>query len=166
MNTIKNIVKQAVSAGSCTGTVGNGVAFNASMVELTSKTFPLPHGEAHVMFARHRAPEPDFTTREINLSFTKELPADTYELTPESNEIRLSFADHSNPLKPVIYTQVSGTADLEFDDIAHVFKGTLKNVIVENNDDDNKKTLTINVEFIAKTNFSHSSYAYGTARAA
>ena len=102
------------------------------------------------MFARQREPHPEYTTKELILSFSKGLENTSYELTPDSSQVRLTFADNSDPEKPVIYTQSSGTAELEYDDTAGIFSGTLKKAVVENRDDDELKQLTLDVTFSAK----------------
>jgi len=147
MNTITNRTKQETFTGTCTGTI-NGAAFNAGLVELSERTYPLPHGEAHVMFARDRAPAPDYTTKEITLSFTKGLEAGRYELTRDSSQVRLTYLDNSDPEKPMIYTQEVGDAHLEYDDASGVFSGRVS-ALVENRDDDTPRTRQITVEFEA-----------------
>lgn len=159
MNMITQRKRQAVNAGTCTGMINNAEAFNAGLVELSERLFPLPHGEAYVMFARQRDSEPDYTTKELTLSFSKGLANDTYDLVPNSHRVRLTFADNSDPAKPVIYTQREGTAELEYDDSTGIFSGDLKSVIVENRDDDVLKELTMDVVFSAKGNITMSSLA-------
>ncbi|MHC8293930.1 hypothetical protein [Pseudomonas sp. LB3P58] len=153
MNMITQKRRQAVGAGSCAGTINGREPYSAGLVELSESTFPLPHGEAYVMFARQREPQPEYTTKEIILSFTKGLENKSYELKPDSHQVRLTFADSSDPAKPIIYTQLSGTADLELDETSGIFSGTLRKVIVENQDDDIPKQLTLDVIFSAKGAF-------------
>ncbi|PWK45800.1 hypothetical protein C7534_101399 [Pseudomonas sp. OV226] len=149
MSILKNSIKQSVAAGSCIGTIGSGVPFNAGLVELSEGTFPLPHGEAHVMFARQRAPSPDYSTKEIKLSFSKGLAAGRYNLTRGASEARITYLDNTNPDNPVIYTQNAGTAQLEYEN--GVFSGEVS-VLVENNDDDQPRTLNILITFSASRN--------------
>lgn len=148
MSTVNKRLKESVLAGTCEGTVGLSLPFNARLVELSEQTFPLPHGQAHVMFARHRMPAPDYTTREISLSFTQGLPDGSYDLTKEAYQARLIYADYSNPDQPVIYTQNTGVAHLNYDSERRVFSGRVS-ALVENNDNDNPKTLNISVTFSA-----------------
>lgn len=147
MKTIKNIL----NTNSCTGTVDSEV-FSAGLVELTIETYPPEHGEAYVLFARQRAPAPDYTTKEINLSFSRRLPNDTYVLKPDSTAVRFNYVDNSDPENPFFYTQLSGTADLAFDEDTNVFSGTLTNAVVEHEDEKGDKTrLTLNIQFHAKS---------------
>jgi hypothetical protein len=139
--------RNAIGPGMCKGTINTVEKFNAGLVELYEKAFPLPHGEAYVMFARQR--NEDDTTKEITLSFTKSLPNDSYVLTPTSHEVRLTFLDSSDPAKPVTYTQRSGTAIIAYDRDSATLSGNLNNVVVENNDDDELKQLTLEVAFSA-----------------
>jgi hypothetical protein len=147
---INKILKRrnAIGTGECVGTINVVEQFKASLVELSEQTFPLPHGEAYVMFARQR--KTDFTTKEITLSFSKNLPNDSYELTPTSHEVRLTFVDNSDPAKPVTYTQRSGAAIIAYDPDSATLSGNLNNVVVENRDDDEEKELTLDVRFSAK----------------
>lgn len=153
MNMITQKRRQAVGAGNCTGTINGREPFSAGLVELSEHSFPLPHGEAYVMFARQREAQPEYTTKELILSFSKGLDNKSYELKPDAHQVRLTFADNSVPAKPVIYTQLSGTADLELDETSGVFSGTLRKVVVENHDDDISKQLTLDVIFSAKGAF-------------
>ncbi|WP_223484222.1 hypothetical protein [Pseudomonas sp. A-RE-19] len=157
MNTITQKIKQAVKTGTCSGTINSAETFNAGLVELEEKVFPPQHNEAYVMFARQRAGEPDYTTKEITLSFSKGQSNGSYDLTPAAYIVRLTFADNSDPAKPVIYTQSGGKAELEYDAANDVFSGKLISAVVENHDDDVAKTLTIDVEFLAKKNNATSS---------
>lgn len=150
MNMITQKRRQALGAGSCSGTIDGRERYSAGLVELSERTFPLPHGEAYVMFARQREPDPEYTTKELTLSFSKGLENKSYELNSDSHQVRLTFADNSTPDKPVIYTQISGTADLELDETSGIFSGKLIKVIVENQDDDVSKQLTLDVIFSAK----------------
>ncbi|MHC8391989.1 hypothetical protein ACYZTM_29205 [Pseudomonas sp. MDT2-39-1] len=137
------------------------------MTVYTKLITPSPHGAAHVMLARQRGPAPSYITKELNLSFTQGLNDGSYVITPQSHEVRLSFVDYSDQASPVIYTQVSGTADLAYDDATGVLSGTLTNVVVENDDDDDdKKKLTIDVTFVAKSNGAIIGTTNGIARAA
>lgn len=142
--------RNEIGSGQCVGTINEIEEFNASLVELSEQTFPPPHGQAHVMFARQREAPPDYTTKEITLSFTKGLASGNYTLTPNSHEVRLTFADNSDPDAPVIYTQRSGTADIDFDPDAGILFGTLNKVVLENRDDDVEKEITLDVTFQAK----------------
>lgn len=142
--------RNEVGAGQCVGTIDETEPFSAGLVELSEQTFPPPHGEAYVMFARQRKPDPDYTTKEITLSFTKGLPNDTYSLSADSHEIRVTFADNSDPANPVIYTQRSGTAVIVFDPNAGTLFGRLEKVILENRDDDVARELKLDATFQAK----------------
>ncbi|WP_219097361.1 hypothetical protein [Pseudomonas sp. UMAB-40] len=150
MNSINNITR----SGSCSGTIGEGITFNAHLVELKSQTFPPPHGESHVMFARQRAPGPEFTTKEVKVSARKDLANGTYTVSPDSTEVRVTFVDNTVSTEPVFYLPLSGTIDIKFDNITGVFSGKLKDVLLENQDDDEDKTLTLNLEFDAKSDIS------------
>jgi hypothetical protein len=154
MQTITQKSKQETAAGTCTGDLGDNQPFIAGLVDLSVKTFLPPHGVAHVMFARQRAQAPDYTTKELTLSFTKGQPNGPYPVTKESSTVRLTFADNSDPDNPVIYNQKQGTAELMFDAQSGVFSGTLTDVVVENVVNDTVKTLTINVTFSARENAS------------
>ncbi|ALI09543.1 MULTISPECIES: hypothetical protein [Pseudomonas] len=162
MNAIRNTQK----FGTCTGTI-NSETFNAGLVELTYKTFPPEHGEARVLFARQRGPAPGYITKEINLSFSRRLPNAVYSLSPDSDAVRLNFVDNSDPSKPILYTQVSGDADLAFNLITETFLGTLTNAVVEYEDENEEKTtLTINLTFNAKVDRSLALKAYRGTQAA
>ncbi|WP_283184184.1 hypothetical protein [Pseudomonas svalbardensis] len=161
MNRINNITR----SGSCSGTIGGGITFNAHLVELTSQTFPPPHGESHVMFARQRAPGPDFTTKEVYVSARKDLADGPYTVSPDSSEVRVTFVDNSVSAEPVIYMQHSGTIHIKFDN-SGVFSGELKDVLLENHDNDDDKTLTLNLEFNAKSDISSTRKNKSTRQAA
>lgn len=140
--------RNAIGTGECVGTINAVEEFNASLVELYEQTFPLPHGEAYVMFARKR--NSNFTTKEITLSFTKGLANDRYELTPQSHEVRLTFLDTSDPDNPLTYTQRSGAAIIAYDPVSATLSGNLDNVVLENRDDDILKELILEIKFSAK----------------
>jgi hypothetical protein len=147
---INKILKRrnAIGTGECVGTINAVEQFNASLVELFEQTFPLPHGEAYVMFARQR--NPNFTTKEITLSFSKGLAEDTYELTPTSHEVRLTFLDNNDSEKPLTYTQSSGAVKISYDPESATLSGSLNNVVVVNRDDDELKELTLEIRFSVK----------------
>lgn len=166
MNMITQKFRQSVKAGTCVGTINSSEVFNAGLVELEEKVFPPEHKEAYVMFARQRSGAPNYTTKEITLSFSKGLSDDTYDLTSQTHTVRLTFADNSDPAKPVIYTQVGGKAELQYDADNGVFSGKLISAVVENHDDDIAKTLTIDVVFSAKKNSAISSRSRARAVAA
>ncbi|MHC8372143.1 hypothetical protein ACYZT2_15335 [Pseudomonas sp. MDT1-85] len=166
MNMITQKLRQKVGAGSCIGTIDDTEEFSAGLVELSERTFPLPHGAAYVLFARQREPKPEYTTKELILSFSKGLESGSYELTPDSHHARLTFTDNSDPQKPVIYTQDSGTAELAYDDASGIFSGTLTTVVVVNRDDDVLKQLTLDVVFSAKGNIAASRHPGGRSLAA
>lgn len=158
MNMITQKFRQSVNANTCIGTINTTEEFNAGLVELKEEVFPPEHNAAYVMFARQRSGEPNYTTKEITLSFSKEgLINGTYELTPLAHNVRLTYADNSNPAKPVIYTQSGGTAVWEYNAVTGVFYGTLKGAVVENHDDDEPKALTIDVKFSVRKNSALSS---------
>ena len=150
MNMITQKRRNAVGAGNCVGTINDTVPFSAGLVELTERTFPLPHGEAYYMFARQREPDPENTTKELILSFSKGLENKSYDLMPDSYHVRLTFADNGDPQKPVIYTQSSGTAELEYNTETGILSGTLRKAVVKNLDDDVLKELTLDVTFSVK----------------
>ncbi|MHC8377395.1 hypothetical protein ACYZT3_15645 [Pseudomonas sp. MDT1-16] len=159
MNSIKNSEKQ--TGNSCIGRIGD-VEFNAGRVELTTEIFPPEHGEAHVMLARHR--NPDHSLRHITLSFKKLLAAGSYELKPDSDEVRLNLAELSTA-STVLYSQISGTAKVAFDD--GIFSGTLEDAVVEHEEEDGgKKTLTINIEFSAMSDVALAGKFYNRTQAA
>lgn len=162
MNSINNITR----SGSCSGTIGDGITFNAQLVELKSETFPPPHGESHVMFARQRAPSPDFTTKEVYVSVRKDLADGTYTVSPDSSEVRVTFVDNSVLPEPVIYMQRSGTIHIKFENTTGVFSGALTDVVLENHDGDDDKTLTLNLQFNAKSDTSSARKNKSTRQAA
>ncbi|WP_411960931.1 hypothetical protein ACK3BE_14220 [Pseudomonas mandelii] len=162
MNSINNITR----SGSCNGTIGDGIAFNAQLVELRSETFPPPHGESHVMFARQRAPRPESTTKEVYVSARKDLVEGSYTVSPDSSEVRVTFVDNTESTGPVFYMQQSGTIDIKYDNITGVFSGELKDVLLENQDDDEDKTLTLNLEFNSKSDISSARKNSSTRQAA
>ncbi|MBC3775441.1 hypothetical protein [Pseudomonas sp. SWRI99] len=139
--------RNAIGSGMCKGTINTVEQFNAGLVELYEDTFDPPHGEAYVMFARQR--NMDSTTKEIVLSFSKSLPNDSYVLTPTSHQVRVTFLDTSDPARFVTYTQRSGTAIITYDRDSAILSGNLNNVVVENNDDDELKLLTLEVALAA-----------------
>ncbi|MGF6317285.1 hypothetical protein [Pseudomonas frederiksbergensis] len=149
MNMMTQRIRQTVKANSCVGTIGSEI-FDAGLIELSERSFPPPHGEAYVLFARQRAPQPPYTTKELTLSFSKGFTEDPYDLTPSTPTVRLTFADNSDPTKTLVYTQREGQALLKHDDSTGVFTADLTEVIVENRDDDILKELTLEVHFSAK----------------
>ena len=147
----KNVKRRnVIGSGNCVGTINGTEPFVAGLVELSEETFPLPHGQAYVMFARQRSPTPTFTTKELSLSFTKGLPNNTYDLAPDSHEVRVTFADNSDPAKPVIFTQCSGQAVLVYDAPAGVLSGDLIKLVLENRDDDVLTEIELDIRFQAK----------------
>ncbi len=143
-------LRNMIGVGSCAGTIDSRVPFRAGLVELSEQNFPPPHGTAHVMFARQRGPAPDFRTKELMLSFTKGLENKSYELKPDSHEVRVTFADNSDPANPIVYTQRAGEAVLLYESDAAVFSGKLLTVIMENEDNDVGKTITLDIIFEVK----------------
>lgn len=150
MNMITQKFRPSVNVGTCIGTINTTEAYNAGLVEFEEKVFPPLHNAAYVMFARQRSGEPNFTTKEITLSFSKGLSNGTYDLTPQAHTVRLTFADNSDPANPVIYTQSGGTAEWQYNAVTEVFSGTLKSAVVENHDNDEPKALTIDVTFLVR----------------
>ncbi|MFW6749758.1 hypothetical protein ACKUG4_03605 [Pseudomonas glycinae] len=145
---MKNI-KSMAKAGNCSGTVGVDKPFNAQLVELTSKVFPPPFGSALVMFARHREPHPSYKTKEIYISFGRSLANDEYIVTPESNQVRITFVDNTVSTEPLIYSQKSGVATLAFDSEESIFSGELTNVVLLNQDEEDVELL-VNLKFSAR----------------
>jgi hypothetical protein len=146
-----NNIAQDTQSGTCTGTVG-GVSFTAGMVELTTETYPVPVGEAHVMFARQR--EPGGATKEINLAFSKGASGDLHFLEPGSLEVRLSFVDRTDPNNPVIYTQAGGQIALRFNETTGTLTGNTTNAVVENEDDNDVRKLDLKFIFNATSDAS------------
>ncbi|WP_143492469.1 MULTISPECIES: hypothetical protein [unclassified Pseudomonas] len=144
MKNIKSIPK----AGNCSGTVGADKPFNAQLVELTSKVFPPPFGSTLVMLARHREPHPSYKTKEIHISFGRSLANDEYIVTPESNQVRITFVDNTVSTEPLIYSQKSGVATLAFDNEEGIFSGKLTNVVLLNQDEEDAELL-VNLDFSA-----------------
>jgi len=144
-NRIQNI-RNEVRSGKCEGTINGVDRFNASLVELSEQS--LPHGQAYVMFARHR--NSDWTAKELKLAFMKGLPDNTYPVTPGSNQVILTFADFSNPAKTIVYTQQSGDVVIKYDSNAGVLSGKLEDVTLINQDDDVLKEVKLKIDFDAK----------------
>lgn len=144
--------RQAVMAGTCVGTINTSDVYEAGLVTLYEYTYPPLHNAAYVMLARQRTTPPPHTTKEIMLSFSKTQPNGTYDVTPDTHIVRITFADFSDPVKPVIYTQRGGKAELAYDVTTGVFSGKLTSVVVENHDDDVPKTLTLDMTFSAYKN--------------
>ncbi|MFG6203109.1 hypothetical protein [Pseudomonas retamae] len=130
---------------SCTGKV-NEEDFTASMVQLTSKSFSPPRNESLELYARLR---PDDTLKEIKVSFSLTVVGQLQQLFPDTGLVRVTYKDNTNPSTPITYTQESGTAFPQFDTVKNMYTGTLNNVVVVNDDDDVRKTLTLNIRFEA-----------------
>ncbi|MDI3273616.1 hypothetical protein [Pseudomonas sp. AL03] len=85
-------------------------------------------------------------------------------MKPDSDEVRLKLAELSTS-STILYSQISGTADLAFDHSTGIFSGTLTNAVVEH-EYEGKKTLTINIEFNAKSDVAFAGKSYSRTQAA
>jgi hypothetical protein len=149
MNALSKVAAQLTFQGKCQGTINGTEIFKAGMVELFEATYPLPHGEAHVMRATQRAPSPDYTTKIVNISFTKGTDDGTYGLFPDFYVVRVLFIDNSVQEQPRVYTQYQGNARVAYDAQNHIFSGEIS-VTLENLDDDDRKVVDLKVDFEAK----------------
>jgi hypothetical protein len=154
--------RQAARGGMCEGKLNDSEDFNAGLVELSLKTFDPPHGEAYEMLARHRLPQ-DSATKEIFLSFSKGAADGSYDLTPDQNTVRLTFVHNISETESLIYSQVSGKAELKLDPNTGVFSGELKDAVVQYREEETPVSLNINVRFeainkLVKYTTSHKSY--------
>jgi hypothetical protein len=148
MNALAKVASQSTFQGKCQGFVNGTEAFDAGLVELLDAIYPPPHGEAHVMLATQRAPAPDYTTKELKISFSKDKPDGTYGLFAEAYTVRVLYVDNSLPTKPVVYTQYQGQARVAYDTQSHIFSGEIS-VTLENRDEDTRKTVDVKVKFEA-----------------
>jgi len=140
--------QQSILVGTCTGTIDVTTPFNARLVELSDATYPPPHGEAHFMLATQRAPAPDYTTKEFVLSLSKASGNGRYGLAPDFYAVRILFIDNSDPQNPIVYTQYSGVADVNYDAQKREFRGEVS-AVVENTDEPTRKTLHLRINFHA-----------------
>lgn len=157
--------RQAARAGTCEGKLNDSEEFKAGLVELTLETYDPPHGEAYKMFARHRLPS-DSATKEIILSFSKGATDGSYDLTPDQTTVRLTFVHNKSETEALIYSQVSGKAELKLDSNAGVFSGELKDAVVEYREEETPVSLKINVKFEAINNLVKYTTSHKSHRAA
>ncbi|MEX0165018.1 hypothetical protein MRBLPD1_003530 [Pseudomonas brassicacearum] len=152
MNALTREIAQPVVLGFCQGEVGS-VPFNANLVELSEvdyPNYPAPHNRARVMLATQLAPEPDYTTRELHISFTKDLDGGTYPVGETTFPVGVTFIDRSVPNAPVIYKQHSGIARIEYNPTSTSLSGEIS-VDLENRDDGTIIPLSLRVIFNAYT---------------
>ncbi|WLG82363.1 hypothetical protein PSH97_14525 [Pseudomonas cucumis] len=148
MNAFAKVATPSVMLGKCTGTINATEIFDARLVELSDAIYPPPHGEAHVMLATQRAPAPDYTTKELKISFSKGFEDGSYGLYPDDSTVRVLFIDRSTPAKPVVYTQYQGIARVQYDSLSGTFSGEIS-AVLENLDEDDRKAVNLKVEFEA-----------------
>ncbi|MCX2546182.1 hypothetical protein [Pseudomonas sp. COW5] len=151
MNALAKVAQQTVMVGTCKGTINGSETFDAGLVVLSKATYPLPHGEAHVMQATERGPAPDFKTKELKVSFSVDKPDGSYGLFPDANSVRVVYVDSSDKDKPVAYTQRQGIANVAFDSQQSNFSGDVA-ITLENLDDDTPKTVNLKFNFEAIPN--------------
>jgi hypothetical protein len=147
MNALAKVASSTFQ-GKCHGLVNGTETFDAGLVEMFDAIYPPPHGEAHVMLATQRKPAPDYTTKELKISFSKGKPDATYGLYPDAYTVRVLFVDNSSPEKPVVYSQYQGQARVAFDAQSHTFSGQIS-VTLENMDEDTRRTIDVKVDFEA-----------------
>lgn len=143
MNTTARKITQETSYGSCTGMIDQE-AFEATYVELVDGSYPPPHGEANVMLAIQRAP--DYSTKELKISFSKGLPSGSYPVGPDHHQVRILYIDSSNPEEPTIHSGISGEVNINYDEETGVLDGEL-NVEVEDADE---RSFTVTAIFSAE----------------
>lgn len=148
MNAFAKVAMQPAVLGTCKGTINGVETFDAGMVELSEATYPLPHGEAYVMLATQRGPAPDYTTKELKISFSKGWDDGSYGLFPDLYTVRVLFIDSTVPAKPVVYDQFQGVARVAYDTSTSTFSGEIS-ATLENLDEDTRKTVDLKVEFEA-----------------
>jgi len=148
MNAITKVAMQSAVFGTCIGMIDGKEPFDAGMVQLSEATYPPPHGEAYVMLARQRGPAPAYTTKELIISFSKDQKDGTYGLFPDFHTVRVLFIDSSVPAKPVVYEQFQGVARVAYDLATSTFSGEVS-VLLENLDEDSRRTVDLRVEFEA-----------------
>lgn len=151
MNAFARTTMHQEVQGMCQGTINGTETFNASLVELSEVDFPNhppPHGKAHVMLATQMAPGPDYTTKEVRVSFSMDMDDAEYGLGEDSYPVGVLFIDRSDPAVAVVYKQIRGIARLAYDASSATLSGTLC-ADVENNDENNPSTLTLKMDFIA-----------------
>ncbi|MCD9114624.1 hypothetical protein M3M50_12765 [Pseudomonas bijieensis] len=150
MNALTREIAQPVVLGFCQGEVG-AVPFNANLVELSEvdyPNYPAPHDKAHVMLATQLAPEPDYTTKELQISFTKDLNGGTYPVGEATYPVGVTFIDRSIPETPVIYKQHNGIARIEYNPTSASLSGEIS-ADLENRDDGTITSLNLRVIFNA-----------------
>jgi hypothetical protein len=148
MNAFTKVATQSAVFGTCKGMIDGKEPFDAGMVELSEATYPLPHGEAYVMLATQRDSAPDYTTKELKISFSKGHKDGSYGLYPDFYTVRVLFIDSAVPTKPVVYDQFQGIARVAYDPSTLTFSGEIS-VLLENLDEDTRKTVDLKVEFEA-----------------
>ena len=148
MNAFAKVAMQPAVFGTCKGTINGVDTFDAGLVELSEATYPLPHGEAYVMLATQRAPAPDYTTKELKISFSKGKVDGNYGLFPDQYTVRVLFIDSTVPTKPVVYDQYQGIARVAYDTSTSTFSGEIS-AVLENLDENTRKTVDLKVEFEA-----------------
>jgi len=151
MNAFAKVVAHPQLMGTCTGTINSTEPFEAGLVMLSDAVYPPPHGEAHVMLATQRAASPDYTTKELNISFSKGFDDGSYGLFPDFYTVRVLFVDNSAPTKPLIYEQYQGIANVKYDAQTSTFSGQIS-ATLENRDEDTRKTIYLKVDFVALPN--------------
>lgn len=151
MNALASGAVQPQLLGLCQGVINGTEPFSASLVELSEAdypTYPSPHERAHVMLATQIAPGPDYTYKELLLSFTKDFENGRYKLDETPYPVGMIFIDRSTPTEPVVYTPVQGVVGLEYDPEHSTFSGELS-AELENRDEDPIRTLNLRVIFHA-----------------
>ena len=150
MNALTREIAQPVVLGFCQGEVGS-VPFNANLVELSEvdyPNYPTPHDKARVMLATQLEPEPDYTTKELHISFTKDLNGGTYPVGEATFPVGVTFIDRSVPSAPVVYKQHNGIARIEYNPTSASLSGEIS-VDLENRDDGTITPLSLRVIFNA-----------------
>ncbi|MCG6574462.1 hypothetical protein EGM97_07060 [Pseudomonas sp. AF32] len=152
MSALMREITQPVVLGFCQGEIGS-VPFNANLVELSEIDYPnhpSPHDKARVMLATQLAPRPDYTTKELQVSFTKDLNGGTYPVGETTFPVGVTFIDRSVPNAPVIYRQHNGIARIEYNPTSASLSGEIS-VDLENRDDGTITPLSLRVIFNAHT---------------
>ncbi|MGD8216524.1 hypothetical protein [Pseudomonas thivervalensis] len=150
MNALTREIAQPVVLGFCQGEVGS-VPFNANLVELSEvdyPNYPAPHDRARVMLATQLKPEPDYTTKELHISFTKDLNGGTYPVGEATFPVGVTFIDRSVPSAPMVYKQHNGIARIEYNPTSASLSGEIS-VDLENRDDGTITPLSLRVIFNA-----------------
>ncbi|VVO10033.1 hypothetical protein PS718_03354 [Pseudomonas fluorescens] len=148
MNALAKLTTPSTSLGKCEGLINGSIPFKAGMVELLDATYPPPQNDAYVMRATQRAPGPDYSTKQLIISFAKGKPNNTYGLFPDAYTVRVLFVDHSATKRQVVYTQYMGQAIVAYDPASNNFSGQIS-VTLENLDEDTRRTLDLKIDFDA-----------------